>query len=141
MIKIISLLVFMLCSFLINAQSKTTSSSSSSSKTKIDGVERQHSSVSVNDSDTFYSLRAKFTLDKKEEIIKLLSDNVDEEYKSVSGKTFKWIKEENGEVVFSFVVTDNQLKISIEKDLISNGTFNKFKKLGESLKTVISNRK
>ncbi|MCD0475869.1 hypothetical protein LPB87_15825 [Flavobacterium sp. EDS] len=141
MIKIISLLVFMLCSFLINAQSKTTSSSSSSSKTKIDGVERQHSSVSVNDSDTFYSLRAKFTLDKKEEIIKLLSDNVDEEYKSVSGKTFKWIKEENGEVVFSFVVTDNQLKISIEKDLISNGTFNKFKNLGESLKTVISNRK
>ncbi|MCV9933756.1 hypothetical protein OIU80_15850 [Flavobacterium sp. LS1R47] len=141
MIKIISLLVFMLCSFLINAQSKTTSSSSSSSITKIDGVERQHSSISVNDSDTFYSLRAKFPLDKKEEIIKLLSDNIDEEYRSVSGKTFKWIKEENGQPVFSFVVTNDQLKISIEKDMISNGTFNKFKNLGESLKTVISNRK
>lgn len=141
MVKIIFVLVFMLCSFLMNAQSKTTSSSSSSSITKIDGVERERSSISVNDSDTFYSLRAKFTSDKKEEILKLLSDSIDDEYRNVSGKTYKWIKEENGEVAFSFVVTDNQLKISIEKDLISNGTFNKFKNLGESLKTVISNRK
>lgn len=139
MTKVIYYLVFMLCSLVAGAQT-TTSTSTATATTKLDGDVKSHSSVSINNTDTFYSLNADFDKNKTTQVKNLLADNLDKKYMIPKGSTVKWIKEQDGETVYSFVLSNGKLRVSIDKELMSEAAFDKFKALGEKISKTISGK-
>lgn len=90
-------------------------------------------SVSIQNSDDSYSLSAKFDSYKRKKLEKLLLENLEKQYFAQNGNTAIWKKTNNGDVAFSVILSDKKLKINIDKDLVSEGTFEKFKALGEKI--------
>jgi hypothetical protein len=139
MTKVIYYLVFMLCSLVAGAQT-TTSTATATATTKQDGEVKSHSSVSINNTDTFYSLNADFDKNKTTQVKNLLADNLDKKYMISNGSTVKWIKEQDGETVYSFVLSNGKLRVSIDKELMSEAAFEKFRALGEKISKTISGK-
>jgi hypothetical protein len=139
MTKVIYYLVFMLCSLVAGAQT-TTSTATATATTKQDGEVKSHSSVSINNTDTFYSLNADFDKNKTTQVKNLLADNLDKKHMISNGSTVKWIKEQDGETVYSFVLSNGKLRVSIDKELMSEAAFEKFKALGEKISKTISGK-
>lgn len=106
------------------------SSSSKSTKT----------SVSISDSDGSYTLRAEFDSWKRAKLQKLLSDNLDKNFLTVRDNTMIWKKENNGETAYSFTLSDEKLKVSIDKELVSKSAFEKFKSLGDEISDVLTEK-
>jgi hypothetical protein len=140
MFKLIIIIVTLLGTVVINAQSTKTSSATTST-TKTDGKLVAHNSVSVNSSDKAYSLRAEFNANDYSRIKSILEDNLDNAYKAKSGTTLNWTKEENNKIAYAFILTNSKLRINIYRDLVSNNTFEKLKALSNKLSTIISNKK
>jgi hypothetical protein len=139
MTKVIYYLVFMLCSLMAGAQT-TTSTATATATTKQDGEIKSHSSVSINNTDTFYSLNADFDKNKTTQVKNLLADNLDKKHMISNGSTVKWIKEQDGETVYSYVLSNGKLRVSIDKELMSEAAFEKFKALGEKISKTISGK-
>jgi hypothetical protein len=129
----------MLCSLVAGAQT-TTSTATATATTKQDGEVKSHSSVSINNTDTFYSLNADFDKNKTTQVKNLLADNLDKKHMISNGSTVKWIKEQDGETVYSFVLSNGKLRVSIDKELMSEAAFEKFKALGEKISKTISGK-
>ncbi|OXG07110.1 hypothetical protein BC749_102929 [Flavobacterium araucananum] len=95
-------------------------------------------SVSVSNSDNYYSLLANFDTFKTKKIEKLLADNLDNNLLSTDGGSKIWKKESKGETAYSFILKEEKLKVSIDKELVSNETFEKLKALGEKISETLS---
>ncbi|WP_428229588.1 hypothetical protein [Flavobacterium sp.] len=142
--KIILILAMLIYSALAQAQTSDATSgnttavaraSSKPTKTKKSSV-----SVSISNSDNYYSLLASFDTSKTKKLEKLLSDNLDNNLLSTDAGTKIWKKDNNGENAYSFVLKEEKLKVSIDKELISNETFEKLKVLGEKISETLSEK-
>lgn len=106
------------------------SSKSSSSKT----------SVSISDSDDSYTLRAEFDSSKRAKLQKLLLEHLDKDFLSTKGSVMVWKKEQDDETAYIFALSEDKLKVSIDKELISRSSFEKFKTLGEKISDVLTEK-
>lgn len=106
------------------------SSSSKSTKT----------SVSVSDSDSSYTLRAEFDSWKRAKLQKLLSDNLDKNFLIVRDDIMIWKKENSNETAYIFALSNERLKVSIDKELISKSAFEKLKALGEKISDLLTEK-
>jgi hypothetical protein len=95
-------------------------------------------SVSISNSDDYYSLLAIFDVAKSKKLEKLLSDNLDNNILSTDAGSKIWKKENEGQTAYSFVLKEGKLKASIDKELVSNETFEKLKALGEKISETLS---
>ncbi|MGY0425218.1 MAG: hypothetical protein ACWIPI_00080 [Polaribacter sp.] len=120
--------------------SKTTFSSSSknSSYLSFDTDSNDNSSVSIKRNDNVYKFAARFDKSKIGSIKKLLIDKLGDTNLSVSGDTFRWVKQENGEKLYDCKLTGNRLKIFVDKKYANETTINKMSELGDVLKETIS---
>jgi hypothetical protein len=109
-----------------------TATSGKSSKTKTTSS-TVSTSVSIQNSDDTYSLTAKFDSFKKEKLQKLLSENLEKEHMSQKGETISWKKTDGNEVAYGVTLTNEKLKITVDKDLVSGKTAKKFEALGEKI--------
>ena len=132
--KIIIVLIFMTISFLANCQSRPAVPNTPKTTTKSSST-----SVSIQNSDSSYSLKANFDSDKNEKVKKILVDNLDKEYQTSKGEILIWQKKDADEVVYSVIFKDGNLKMNLDKELSSGNTIKKFETLGSQLRETISN--
>jgi hypothetical protein len=97
-------------------------------------------SVSVSDSDGSYTLRAEFDSWKRAKLQKLLSDNLDKNFLIVRDDIMIWKKENGNETAYTFALSNEKLKVNIDKELISKSTFEKFKALGEKISNLLTEK-
>lgn len=90
-------------------------------------------SVSVQISDDSYLLIAKFDSFRRKDVQKLLLENLEKEYLIQNGTTMIWRRSNNGDAAYSVTLSDEKLKITVDKELVSGGTVEKFKALGEKI--------
>ncbi|MGO4773718.1 hypothetical protein ACEN2I_18855 [Flavobacterium sp. W22_SRS_FK3] len=127
--KIILAIICMAFSFLANSQNTNTSKYSKTSS----------SSVSIQNSDSSYSLKAHFDSDKNEKVKTILMDNLDTKYMKSVGKTLIWQKSDSDEIVYTVTFKNGTLKMAVDKDLVSGNAIKKFEMLGNELRETISN--
>jgi len=96
-------------------------------------------SVSVSISDTSYSLHAGYDSWKRVKLQKLLQENLDKSLLSTDDDKMIWKKENKGETAYIFTLTDEKLKVSLDRELVSTSTFEKFKALGEKISDLLNN--
>ena len=125
------------------ASGKTTSttrtSSSSSSHVSTSRSHSSRSTISVHESDLSYSLKAEFDSNKWHELQEFLTDTMDNTYKIESNKSLQWWKKGNGDsVAYSFLLTTNSLKITIDKKLNSKAVTERLVEVAETLSNTIS---
>lgn len=137
--KKIILLTMLSVSFFANAQTATASANGTTAIAK-SSTKSTKTSVSISDSDSSYSLHASFDSWKKEKLQKLLAENLDKNLLTSTEKSMIWKKENNSETAYSFTLTNEKLKVSIDKDLVSKSTFEKFKKLGEEISDTLTEK-
>jgi hypothetical protein len=121
--KVILAIIFTAFTFLANSQSTKTSGSS----------------VSIQNSDSSYSFRAHFDSDKNEKVKTILMNNLDTKYRTSTGESLIWQKSDSGEIVYTVTFKSGDLKINVDKDLISGNGIKKFEILGKELRETISN--
>jgi len=137
--KKIILVAMLSLSFFANAQTATASANGTTAIAK-SSTKSTKTSVSVSDSDSSYSLHASFDSWKKEKLQKLLAENLDKNLLISTEKSMIWKKENNGETAYSFTLTNEKLKVSIDKDLVSKSNFEKLKKLGEEISETLTEK-
>lgn len=96
-------------------------------------------SVSVSISDNSYSLHATYDSFKRAKLQKLLMENLDRNLLSTDDDKMIWKKENKSETAYIFTLTDEKLKVSLDRELVSNSTFEKFKALGEKISDLLNN--
>lgn len=140
--KIILFLILLICGALAQAQTAvaTPGNTTTVAKTPYKQSKTTTTSVSVSISDNYYSMVASFDTAKRKKIDKLLSDNLDNNLFSTDGETKIWKKESKNETAYSFVLKKDKLKASIDKELVSDETFEKLKALGEKISETISEK-
>ena len=137
--KKIILLTMLSLSFFANAQTATASANGTTAIAK-SSTKSTKTSVSVSDSDSSYSLHASFDSWKKEKLQKLLAENLDKSLLTSTEKSMIWKKENDSETAYSFTLTNEKLKVSIDKDLVSKSTIEKLKKLGEEISETLTEK-
>ncbi|MCV9930356.1 hypothetical protein OIU83_22040 [Flavobacterium sp. LS1R49] len=124
------------------AQAQTAIATSGNTTTVVKTPSKQtkttKTTVSVSDSDNSYSLQASFDAWKTKKLEKLLSDNLDKSLFTTDAGTKIWKKDSKGETAYSFILKGEKLKISIDKELVSDETFEKLKALGEKISETLS---
>lgn len=95
-------------------------------------------SVSVSISDNSYSLHAIYDSFKRAKLQKLLMENLDKNLLSTDDDKMIWKKENKSETAYIFTLTDEKLKVSLDRELVSNSTFEKFKALGENISRLLN---
>lgn len=140
--KIILFLILLICGALAQAQTAVATSGNTTTvaKTPYKQSKTTTTSVSVSISDNYYSMVASFDTVKRKKIDKLLSDNLDNNLFSTDGETKIWKKESKSETAYSFVLKKDKLKATIDKELVSDETFEKLKALGEKISETISEK-
>ena len=137
--KIIIAIIFMTISFLANSQSKPIVPNTPKIKQSGTTTKSSSTSVSIQNSDSSYSLKANFDSDKNEKVKKILLDNLDKEYQTSKEGVLIWQKKDSDEVVYSVVLKNGILKMNLDKELSSGNTVKKFETLGSQLRETISN--
>lgn len=138
--KLVFTILLIITAITVNAQTTTSSSYAKTSSVKKDGKQSSYRTVAINKSGNTYSLRGEFVPDDYAEIKALLIKNLDTGVMVSSGKTIKWVKEENMETAYSVVLTDSRIKINIDKEMVSNAVFENLSQLGDQLSTIISGK-
>lgn len=141
--KTIIFLVILIFSTYAKAQTVVTTTNGNTATAKAhysSDSKSTKTSVSVSDSDGSYTLRAEFDSWKRAKLQKLLSDNLDKNFLIVRDDIMIWKKENANETAYSFTLSDEKLKVNIDKELISKGTFEKFKALGEKISNLLTEK-
>lgn len=140
--KIILFITVFVWGTLVQAQTAVATSGNTTTVAKAPSKQTRTTttSVSVSVSDDSYSLTASFDAIKRKKLEKLLSDNLDNNLLSTAGDTKIWKKDTKSETVYSFILKKDKLKVNIDKELVSNETYEKFKELGEKISQTISER-
>lgn len=132
--KIIIVLIFMTISFLANCQSKPRVPNTPKTTTR-----NSSSSVSIQNSDSFYSFKAHFDSDKNKKVKTILINNLDTKYMKTTGETLIWEKKDLDEIAYTVTFKKGSLKMAVDKDLVSGNAIRKFEILGNELRETISN--
>ena len=140
--KFIFFLVVMALSFATQAQTATATSgnmtATASAKVGTTNSKTTKTSVSVSISDNSYSLHAIFDSFKRVKLQKLLQENLDKSLLSTNDEKMIWRKENKGDTAYSFTLTDEKLKVSLDRELVSSSTFEKMKELGEKISELLN---
>ena len=140
--KFILFLVVMAMSFASQAQTATATSgnmtATASAKVATTNSKTTKTSVSVSISDNSYSLHAIFDSFKRVKLQKLLQENLDKSLLSTNDEKMIWRKENKGDTAYSFTLTDEKLKVSLDRELVSASTFEKMKELGEKISELLN---
>lgn len=138
--KIMIILVMMVVSTMAQAQTAIATSGNATAVAKASSSQTKttKTSISVSNSDDSYSLHAIFDNFRTKNIERLLFDNLDKNLFSSDKNAKIWKKENNGETAYSFVLKEGRLKVSIDKELVSKGTFEKLEALGERISEALS---
>ena len=99
---------------------------------------KENSSVSIKRNDNIYKFSAKFHESKTGSIKKLLIDKLGKSNLKVDGDTFRWIKSENGDNLYDVKLTDNSLKIYVDKEYANARIVDMMDTFGTVLKDAIS---
>ncbi|MEE9407981.1 MAG: hypothetical protein V3V28_07895 [Polaribacter sp.] len=97
-----------------------------------------NSSVSIKRNDNVYKFSARFHESKTGSIKKLLVDKLGNSGLSISGDTYKWIKNEDGEKIYECKLTDDTLKIYVDKQYANANIIHMMNDFGDVLKDAIS---
>lgn len=116
----------------------TTSKGTSYSITFDTDDKEDNSSVSIKRNDNIYKFTASFHESKTESIKKLLVDKLGNYNLTVSGDTYRWIKTENGDKLYDCKLTDDSLKIYVDKEYANSKVVDMMDEFGEVLKDAIS---
>ena len=122
-----------------NTPETTSTSKSTSYSITFDTDDKEdNSSVSIKRNDDVYKLSARFHESKTGSIKKLLVDKLGNSNLSVSGDTYRWIKNEGGEKLYDCKLTDNTLKIYVDKEFANSKVVEMMDDFGNILKDAIS---
>ena len=117
--------------------SSTTKSNSYSIRFDTDAKEG-NSSVSIKRNDNIYKFSAKFHESKFKSLKKLVVDQLGDKNLTVSEDMYKWIKTENGEKIYECKLTEDRLRIYVDKEYASSNIINMMNDFGDVLKDAIS---
>jgi len=121
---------------------KTTSSSTTKSNSysfSFDtDVKEGNSSVSIKNNDNIYKFSAKFHESKFESLRKLLLNQLGDKNLTVSEDLYKWLKIKNGEKIYECKLTEDRLKIYVDKEYASANIIAMMNDFGAVLKDAIS---
>jgi hypothetical protein len=117
--------------------SSTTKSNSYSISFDTDAKEG-NSSVSIKRNDNIYKFSAKFHESKFKSLKKLVVDQLGNKNLTVSEDMYKWIKTENGETIYECKLTEDRLRIYVDKEYASSSIINMMNDFGDVLKDAIS---
>ena len=118
--------------------SSTTKSSSSYSVTFNTDEHEENSSISIKRSDDIYKFTAKFHESKLSSIRKLVIDKLGKTDLKITNNTYKWTKNENDKKLYDCSLTDNTLKIYVDKEYSNSKTIDMMEDLGAALKDAIT---
>ncbi|MFK8058505.1 MAG: hypothetical protein AB8B78_00275 [Polaribacter sp.] len=116
----------------------TTSKGTSYSITFDTDDAEDNSSVSIKRNDDIYKFNARFHENKTGSIKKLLIDKLGKSNLNISGNTYRWIKNEDGEKLYDCKLTDNTLKIYVDKEYANSKIVAMMDEFGTILKDAIS---
>ncbi len=120
---------------------KTTSSKTKSTSYSItfdtDDAE-DNSSVSIKRNDNVYKFNAKFHESKTGSIKKLLVDKLGKSNLTIDDGIYRWIKSEKGDKLYNCKLTDNTLKIYVDKEYANSKIVDMMDAFGAVLKDAIS---
>jgi hypothetical protein len=121
---------------------KTTTTSktkSTSYSITFDTDDREdNSSVSIKRNDNVYKFNAKFHESKTGSIKKLLLDKLGNTNLTVNDGIYRWIKSEKGDKLYDCKLTDNTLKIYVDKEYANTKIVEMMDEFGVVLKDAIS---
>jgi len=125
---------------------KTPQTTSSSSTTKsssysvtYDTVDSEdNSSVSIKRNDNVYKFTARFHESKTGSLKKILVDRLGNDNLIVSNDRYSWIKKENGDKLYDCKLTEDTLKIYVDKEFANTTLVEMIEGLGLTLKDAIS---
>jgi len=123
-----------------------TPKTSTSSKTKSTSYsitfdtydKEENSTVSIKRTDNVYKFNAKFHESKTGSIKKMLIDKLGKSNLIITDDTFRWIKTENGDKIYDCKLTDNTLKIYVDKEYANVKIVDMMDAFGADLKDAIS---
>ncbi|CAL2103325.1 putative lipoprotein [Tenacibaculum sp. 190130A14a] len=144
--KTIQAILFKVCIYLMstlsNAQvSETPQPPSTPNNTHTDVTTTISNSTSVSNSNDTYKFYSKHESSKKEGVLDILEDALDNIPLTRKGRVYIWKKVKQGETVFYCNLTNNTLKIVLDKDEASYNFRKKIKHLGDELKKYISSHR
>lgn len=120
---------------------KTTTSKTKSTSYSItfDTDDKEsNSSVSIKRNDNVYKFNARFHESKTGSIKKMLVDKLGKSNLTVDRDTFRWIKTENGDKIYDCKLTDDTLKIYVDKEYANSRIVAMISDFGDVLKDAIS---
>ena len=118
---------------------KTTSSKSTSYSITFDTDDAEdNSSVSIKRNNNVYKFNARFHESKTGSIKKLLIDQLGKSDLTVDGDTFRWVKTEDGDKLYDCKLTENTLKIYVDKEYANSKIVAMMTEFGTVLKDAIS---
>ncbi|WP_435263249.1 hypothetical protein [Tenacibaculum sp. nBUS_03] len=94
--------------------------------------------TSISNSNDFYNFTAKFQKSKRNEIQKLLKEKLKGYMLKVQGSNYVWSKESNGYLVFECTLRKKTMKIFLNKNEVSQYSYNKIRTLGNGLQKLIT---
>lgn len=98
-------------------------------------------STSISNANEVYILTSKFQKSKRDGILNILEDELDNMKLLKSRNTYVWKKVEKGTTTFECKLSANNLKITLNKDEASRSFINKIESLGDDLVAFISAHK
>ncbi|WP_397446123.1 hypothetical protein [Polaribacter sp. R77954] len=117
----------------------TTSTKSTSYSITFDTDDKEeNSSVSIKRNDDVYKFNARFHESKTGSIKKMLIDKLGKYDLRVDGDTFRWIKTEDGDTLYDCKLTDDTLKIYVDKAYANHKIVDMISEFGNVLKDTIS---
>ncbi|AUC85128.1 hypothetical protein CW731_07400 [Polaribacter sp. ALD11] len=129
--------LFLMSSLFAQRTSSTTKSNTYSINFDTDD-KADNSSVSIKRNDDIYKFSARFHESKTGNIKKMLVDKLGDTGLTIFGDVYRWIKNENGDKLYDCKLTDNTLKIYVDKEFANSNTVVMMEELGASLKEAIS---
>jgi hypothetical protein len=122
----------------ISKSSSTSSKGTSYSITFDTDDKEDNSSVSIKRNDNIYKFSAKFHESKTGSIKKLLVDKLGKSNLKIDGDVYRWIKSEKGAKLYDAKLTDNSLKIYVDKEYANSKIVDMMDSFGTVLKDAIS---
>jgi len=116
----------------------TTSSSSSYSFTYDTDEKDSNSSISIKNNNDVYRFKASFNKSKTSSIKKMLLNHLGKKGLKITGKTYVWIKNNDGEEIFECKLTNGRLRVFVDKEYVSDKFYKEIEELGATLKDEIS---
>ena len=103
-----------------------------------DDDDKSNSSVSVTKTDDEYKFKARFHKSKTDRVKNLLLERLGKGNLTVKGNTYLWSDLESGDEIFECKLTSGNLRMFMDRELVSNGFYKKIDALGTDLKHMIS---